>query len=540
MTDESENVPKSKIRPFLPLYFSLVLITGLLFGYFFSQRTLQSLGDGGNDEGKINHLITYIKAHYVDTVNSTQLENKTIAAMLRSLDPHSDYIPASDFSAVSEPLEGNFDGIGVEFNILRDTIRVVNPINGGPSEKAGIRAGDRIVKVNGVTVAGIKITNKQVFEKLRGASGTTVKVSIQRGNDKRLIDYKIVRGKIPIYSLDIAYMVTADIGFIKISRFAGTTYQEYLDAFNKLTHQGMKKLILDLRGNGGGYLKAAVDIADEFLSEGLMIVYTKGRTHPREEYKATTKGGFENNKIVVLIDEGSASASEIVAGALQDNDRAVIVGRRSFGKGLVQNQMDLPDGSAVRLTVARYYTPTGRCIQKPYDKGLEDYYNEEYTRYENGELYHADSMKVDKSQQFRTPAGKIVYGGGGITPDAFVPIDTIKFNPIVNRLNYHGVLNSFAFDFADKQRDQMLKQYTSAKQFIKDYKVDETTITSLKNYLTTQNKDIKVQLIGQEKGLHLLLKALIGRHLYDRDAYYPVLYSDDSAVLKAQEELNKP
>lgn len=540
MTDESENVPKSKIRPFLPLYFSLVLITGLLFGYFFSQRTLQSLGDGGNDEGKINHLITYIKAHYVDTVNSTQLENKTIAAMLRSLDPHSDYIPASDFSAVSEPLEGNFDGIGVEFNILRDTIRVVNPINGGPSEKAGIRAGDRIVKVNGVTVAGIKITNKQVFEKLRGASGTTVKVSIQRGNDKRLIDYKIVRGKIPIYSLDIAYMVTADIGFIKISRFAGTTYQEYLDAFNKLTHQGMKKLILDLRGNGGGYLKAAVDIADEFLSDGLMIVYTKGRTHPREEYKATTKGGFENNKIVVLIDEGSASASEIVAGALQDNDRAVIVGRRSFGKGLVQNQMDLPDGSAVRLTVARYYTPTGRCIQKPYDKGLEDYYNEEYTRYENGELYHADSMKVDKSQQFRTPAGKIVYGGGGITPDAFVPIDTIKFNPIVNRLNYHGVLNSFAFDFADKQRDQMLKQYTSAKQFIKDYKVDETTITSLKNYLTTQNKDIKVQLIGQEKGLHLLLKALIGRHLYDRDAYYPVLYSDDSAVLKAQEELNKP
>ncbi len=540
MTDESENVPKSKIRPFLPLYFSLVLITGLLFGYFFSQRTLQSLGDGGNDEGKINHLITYIKAHYVDTVNSTQLENKTIAAMLRSLDPHSDYIPASDFSAVSEPLEGNFDGIGVEFNILRDTIRVVNPINGGPSEKAGIRAGDRIVKVNGVTVAGIKITNKQVFEKLRGASGTTVKVSIQRGNDKRLIDYKIVRGKIPIYSLDIAYMVTADIGFIKISRFAGTTYQEYLDAFNKLTHQGMKKLILDLRGNGGGYLKAAVDIADEFLSDGLMIVYTKGRTHPREEDKATTKGGFENNKIVVLIDEGSASASEIVAGALQDNDRAVIVGRRSFGKGLVQNQMDLPDGSAVRLTVARYYTPTGRCIQKPYDKGLEDYYNEEYTRYENGELYHADSMKVDKSQQFRTPAGKIVYGGGGITPDAFVPIDTIKFNPIVNRLNYHGVLNSFAFDFADKQRDQMLKQYTSAKQFIKDYKVDETTITSLKNYLTTQNKDIKVQLIGQEKGLHLLLKALIGRHLYDRDAYYPVLYSDDSAVLKAQEELNKP
>lgn len=301
----------------------------------------------------------------------------------------------------------------------------------------------------------------------------------------------------------------------------------------------MKKLILDLRGNGGGYLKAAVDLADEFLADGLMIVYTKGRTHPREEYKASTRGGFENNKIVVLIDEGSASASEIVAGALQDNDRAVIVGRRSFGKGLVQNQMDLPDGSAVRLTVARYYTPTGRCIQKPYDKGLEEYYNEEYNRYENGELYSADSMKVDKSQAFKTPGGKTVYGGGGITPDIFVAVDTVKFNPLVNRLNYHGVLNSFAFDFADKQREQLLKTYPSAKEFITRYAINDNVITALKVYVAQQNKELKVQLLGNEKGLHTLLKALIGRHLYDRDAYYPVLYNDDSAVLKAQEALNK-
>jgi len=539
MTEESEKVTKNRVHPLLPFYFSIVLALGIVFGYFLSKHTFSESSDSSKEEDKISHLLTYIKAHYVDTINTTQLENKTITAMLRSLDPHSDYIPASDFSAVSEPLEGNFDGIGVEFNILRDTIRVVNPISGGPSEKAGIRAGDRIVKVNGVTVAGVKITTKQVFEKLRGASGTSVKVGIQRGSDKRLIEYKIVRGKIPIYSLDIAYMVSAEIGLIKISRFASTTYKEYLEAFNKLSRQGMKKLILDLRGNGGGYLKAAVDLADEFLADGLMIVYTKGRTHPREEYKASTRGGFENNKIVVLIDEGSASASEIVAGALQDNDRAVIVGRRSFGKGLVQNQMDLPDGSAVRLTVARYYTPTGRCIQKPYDKGLEEYYNEEYNRYENGELYSADSMKVDKSQAFKTPGGKTVYGGGGITPDIFVAVDTVKFNPLVNRLNYHGVLNSFAFDFADKQREQLLKTYPSAKEFITRYAINDNVITALKVYVAQQNKELKVQLLGNEKGLHTLLKALIGRHLYDRDAYYPVLYNDDSAVLKAQEALNK-
>ena len=538
MTEESEKVSKHKVNPFLPFYFSIILVLGIVFGYFLSKHTSYESTETTSEESKINHLLTYIRAHYVDTINTTQLENKTITAMLRSLDPHSDYIPASDFSSVSEPLEGNFDGIGVEFNILRDTIRVVNPISGGPSEKAGIRSGDRIVKVNGVTVAGVKITNKQVFEKLRGASGTTVKVAIQRGSDRRLIDYKIIRGKIPIYSLDIAYMVSTDIGLIKISRFASTTYKEYLEAFNKLSRQGMKKLILDLRGNGGGYLKAAVDLADEFLSDGLMIVYTKGRTHPKEEYKATTRGGFENNKIVVLIDEGSASASEIVAGALQDNDRAVIVGRRSFGKGLVQNQLDLPDGSAVRLTVARYYTPTGRCIQKPYDKGLEDYYNEEYARIENGELYSADSIHVDKTQAFKTPGGKTVYGGGGITPDIFVGVDTLKFNPIVNRLNYHGVLNSFAFDFADKQREQLLKAFTSAKEFVNHYTINDTVISALKVYVSQQSKDFKLQLTGTEKGLETILKALIGRHLYDRDAYYPVLYSSDSAVIKAQEALN--
>jgi len=543
MSEPSENKENSfyqkKHTPFMPLYFAMVLAIGIVFGYSLTQRNKREVSINEEDSNKINNLISYIKAHYVDTINQIQIENTTIASMLRSLDPHSDYIPASDFNSVTEPLEGNFDGIGVEFNILRDTIRVVNPIQGGPSEKAGIRAGDRILKVNGLKVAGIGITNKEVFEKLRGESGTKVNLSIQRGANKDLIDFKIIRGKIPIYSVDVAYMLTKEIGLIKISRFAGTTFDEYLEAFNKLSQLGMKKLVLDLRGNGGGYLKTAVQIADEFLADGLMIVYTQGRTHPKEEYKATTKGGFENNSLVVLIDEGSASASEIVAGALQDNDRATIIGRRSFGKGLVQNQLDLPDGSAVRLTVARYYTPTGRCIQKPYNKGLENYFNEEYSRFENGELYNADSIKTDKSQQFRTPGGKIVYGGGGIVPDKFIAIDTIKFNPIVNKLNYHGILNSFAFDYADRNRESVLKVYTSAQKFISDFKVTEAVIKDLVAYLKLQQDYKNFALNGNEEGLRILLKALIGRHLYDREAYYPVIFSEDTAILESINELNK-
>ena len=524
----------------MPLYFALALAAGVVIGYFFTfgENVGKSAAVHSKASGnKISNLLDYIEMQYVDTVNREQLENKTILSMLKSLDPHSDFIPAADFEAVNEPLEGGFDGIGVEFNIIDDTIRVVTPIIGGPSEKLGVKAGDKIVKVNGKNVAGIKITTKQVFEKLRGKSGSLVTVSILRANIKKTLEFNITRGKIPIYSIDVAYMIKPGIGFIKISRFANTTYDEYLKAFNELSKQGMKKLILDLRGNGGGFLKAAVDLADEFLMNGLQIVYTEGKAHPKKVYNATSRGGFERNPLVVLIDEGSASASEIVAGALQDNDRATIIGRRSFGKGLVQDQIDLPDGSAVRLTIARYYTPTGRCIQKPYDKSLDEYYNEEYERYEHGELYNADSIKVDKSKQYRTPAGKIVYGGGGIVPDIFVPLDTTKFSHSVNKLYYSGLLNTFAFEYTDTHRGELMSNYKSAQDFILKYNVGDKEIKALKSYLAT--KKFASEFSGSEKGFTQILKALIGRNLFDKDAYYPILNQNDAAILKGVEVLEK-
>ncbi len=532
-----------KYNPFTPLYFAIVMAIGVIIGYYFTFNSnfspkFHNATSNTSSQSKINNLLEYIELQYVDTVNKMQLENKTILAMLKSLDPHSDFIPASDFNAVNEPLEGNFDGIGIEFNIINDTVRVINPIIGGPSEKLGIKAGDKLVNVNGKKIAGIKITNKQVFEKLRGKSGSVVTVSVLRSNSTKEIDFKITRGKIPIYSIDIAYMLNPGIGYIKLSRFATNTYDEYLKAFNDLSNRGMKKLILDLRGNGGGFLKTAVELADEFLMEGLQIVYTEGRAHPKKVYNATSRGGFEKNDLVVLIDEGSASASEIVAGALQDNDRATIIGRRSFGKGLVQDQIDLPDGSAVRLTIARYYTPTGRCIQKPYTNGADDYYNEEYERFEHGELYSADSIKVDSTKQYRTPAGKIVYGGGGIVPDLFVPLDTLKYSTLVNRLFYNGILNTFAFEFTDQHRQNLLSSYKSATNFIQKYTVSEVEITSLKNYMAGKKFNL-TSFIGNERGFKSILKALIGRNLFDKDAYYPILNQNDNAVLKAIEVLNR-
>lgn len=524
----------------MPLYFALVLAAGVGIGYYFTFNANFSGNSASfhskTNGNKISNLLDYIELQYVDTVNREQLENKTILSMLKSLDPHSDFIPASDFSAVNEPLEGNFDGIGVEFNITDDTIRVVTPIIGGPSEKLGIKAGDKIIKVNGKNVAGTKITTKQVFEKLRGKSGSMVMVSVLRANIKKPIEFNIERGKIPIYSIDVAYMVKPDIGFIKISRFASTTYDEYIKAFNDLSKQGMKKLILDLRGNGGGFLKTAVELADEFLMNGLQIVYTEGKSHPKKIYNASSRGGFEKNGLVVLIDEGSASASEIVAGALQDNDRATIIGRRSFGKGLVQDQIDLPDGSAVRLTIARYYTPTGRCIQKPYNKSLDEYYNEEYERFEHGELYNADSIKVDKTKQYRTPAGKIVYGGGGIVPDIFVPLDTTKYGHSINKLYYSGVINTFAFEYTDVNRNTLKNAYKNANDFITKFTVGDKEINALKAYLVVK-KVPAPNFNGNEKGFAQILKALIGRNLFDKDAYYPIMNQNDNAILKAVDVL---
>lgn len=544
MQDENQTNEKPKGNPFLPLWFSLVLIVGLAGGYFFSFNSslpgLNGKSQSGNVYTKITSLLEYIKLDYVDTINEKQLVEKTVTSMLQSLDPHSAYIPAEDFKQVNEGLEGNFEGIGIEFNLINDTIRVITPISGGPSEKLGIKAGDKVIKVDGKTVAGIKITNKDVFEKLRGAEGSQVLVTILRGGVAKPIDFKITRGEIPLYSIDISYIIKPGIGYMKINRFAATTYKEYLSAFNALSKKGMKKLILDLRGNPGGFLKAAVDIADEFLMNGLQIVYTEGRSNPKKVYRSTSRGSFENNPLVILIDEGSASASEIVAGAAQDNDRATIIGRRSFGKGLVQDQQSLPDGSAVRLTVARYYTPTGRCIQKPYEHGTEEYYKEEIDRYNDGEMLKADSGKIDKTKKFVTPGGKIVYGGGGIMPDIFVSMDTAKYSAFVNRLFYTGLITEFSFGYSDKYRAEIQKKY-KADKFVTDFVLSDNAITEF--YGLLQKKKIEIPDSEKTKSnanLKQLIKALVGRNLYDKDAYYPIINQTDNSLKKAIETLEKP
>ncbi|MFM7722494.1 MAG: S41 family peptidase, partial [Bacteroidota bacterium] len=375
----------------------------LLLSAAFSLKSW-SQPDPAQSTEKFNALINYIEGLYVDTVDSKKLTEAAIVALLAELDPHSTYISAEELQEANEPLEGSFDGIGVQFNILRDTIMVVEPIPGGPSEKLGIRAGDKIVSVDGINMAGIGIKNNDVFKKLRGPRGTKVKVGIQRKGNKDLLVYEITRDKIPIYSIDASFMVDDEVGYVKVSRFAKTTPEELTKALKKLKGQGMKDLILDLQDNGGGMLSAAIDMCDEFLNGDKLVVFTQGRSFPKEEYRARpkVKGNFEEGRLVVLIDESSASASEIVSGAIQDWDRGVIVGRRSFGKGLVQRPIPLPDGSAVRLTVQKYYTPAGRCIQKPYEKGLEDYEQDYLRRLKSGEFFHADSIKFSENDKFET------------------------------------------------------------------------------------------------------------------------------------------
>lgn len=524
----------------MPIVFALVLIGGIFIG------TRLNFMQGGRSavtdmpaSGKVNQLLDYIEEQYVDTVNRAQLMDKVLSEMLQNLDPHSAYIPASDLKEMNESLQGNFDGIGIEFNIIKDTIRVITALSGGPSEALGIQAGDKIVKIEGKNVAGVNISNNDVVGKLRGPGGTKVNISIMRKGSPKPIDFTITRGKIPLYSVDVAYMVTPEIGYIKISRFAATTYDEYMDAFEKLQKQGMKKMILDLRGNPGGYLEAAVNLADEFLPIDKLIVYTEGKANPKREFHSSSRGGFEKNELVVLIDEGSASASEIVAGAVQDNDRATVIGRRSFGKGLVQEQSEFPDGSAVRLTIARYYTPTGRSIQKPYKDGIEAYYNEEIERMNHGELQSVDSIRFADSLKYITPAGKIVYGGGGIMPDIFVPLDTASRSFYLGEVNYNGLINQFAFDYADRERDK-LRAYKNFSNYNKSFAVsnallEEFVVFAAKNGVARNDADIK----RSDKLLRAQLKALIGRNIWGNEGFYPVINGVDNTFLKAIDVLNQ-
>ena len=531
-------------NPFLPLFFALVLIIGIFVGIRLNRNSqqnelLQLFSNEKNNGNKLDELLDYVLREYVDTLERDSLTDVTIETLLGNLDPHSAYIPASDLQATNEPLNGNFEGIGVEFNLLRDTIYVVTAIPGGPSEKAGLKSGDKIIFVDGKKVAGIKITNEMVFKYLKGKGGTIVKIGVLRYGTSKIEYFKITRGRIPIYSVDAAYMMDSITGFIKISRFASTTYQEFDNALSKLEKQGLKQLILDLRGNPGGFLDAAIDISDEFLPKGKMIVYTQGKNKPRQNSISSEKGRFEKQKLAILIDENSASASEIVAGAVQDNDRGVIIGRRSFGKGLVQEQTEFKDGSAIRLTIARYFTPSGRCIQKPYENGrIEDYYQDEMERYDTGELVNADSVKLNKKLKYTTPAGKVVYGGGGIMPDYFIPIDTTKVSRYISELLYKNVINDFALEYVNKNRTQL--KYSSAKEFNQQFKVNTPLINELKSY--ANKNDIKSSASDLGKGLDLLsthLKAYIAKDIFNQEAWFFVKNANDDACKKALLMLSK-
>ena len=522
---------KKKLNFRIPFMFALVVAFATFVGFRYAQKEHPQKETDPKD--KIEEILRLINKDYVDEPDKKRITDAAITAMLKELDPHSVYIPVSEVKAANEGLEGNFEGIGVEFNILNDTIIVVSPISGGPSEQLGIRSGDKIIKIDGKKVAGVGFKNEDVFKNLRGKKGTQVKVSIYRSGEAQLIDFVITRDKIPIYSIDASYMAEPGIGYIKINRFSGTTMDEFRSAMTKLRGQGMKDLILDLRGNPGGYLNAAKDLADEFLSRGKMIVYTEGRSFPRQEYKSTAMGSFEQGKLAVLIDEGSASASEIVSGALQDCDRAIVIGRRSFGKGLVQEPYTLQDGSQVRLTIARYYTPSGRNIQRSYKKGYEDYSEDQERRIEKGELFNKDSIKLDTSKVYHTIAGRTVYGGGGIMPDIFIPLDTTESSSYLNRLANKGAFNEFVLSYTDKHRTA-LNAYKSFEDFNKHFEVTADMMKDFTEY--GEKKGVKKDAKGYNRSADYIkveLKALFARELFHNDGFYEVLNRKNSAYLKA-------
>ncbi len=531
---------------YLPFAFAMVLAIGLYFGSRIQfQSKISSLsGSISNNvhpiqHNKINAVLDYIQSEYVDSVSESKLTDQTIQSLLQELDPHSYYITAEEYAAMNEPLMGDFEGIGIEFSIQKDTIVVIAPIAGGPSEILGIQSGDRIVYIDSELVAGIGITNKDVMNKLRGQRGTKVNVKVLRHGLPKLIPIEITRDKIPIYSVDAAYMLTKTCGYIKISRFSKNTIDELKVAGRKLIESGLTELILDLRGNGGGFLDAAVQVADEFITGGKLIVYTKGRARKKEMYYAAAGGMFEKSNLVVLVDEGSASASEIVAGAIQDNDRGLIIGRRTFGKGLVQEQTPLwPDGSSIRLTVARYYTPTGRCIQKPYKKGSKTYYNDYYKQLNNGEFLTIDSLSIPDSEKYKTAAGKTVYGGGGIMPDIIIPYDSLHNTYYFAEIVYRGILQQFAFNYSDKNRN-MLNKYSSFEEFKNSFFINRGLLNEFIIYADKEGVEKKENEI--ERSLPLIknrLKAYIARNIWQNDGFYPLINEIDPAIKVAKRSLS--
>ena len=502
---------------------AIILAVYLGFKLGKNQATLQSRSiEVRTPISKLDNILRLIATKYIDSVSISDIIESSIPMIVEHLDPHSTYIPAQDFAEINEPLQGNFEGIGITFNMTNDTIIVINTISGGPSSRVGIEAGDRILRINDSLVAGRKIDSDSIVKKLKGPSGSKVSLDIQRQGFDKEIPFTITRAKIPIKSIDVAYMVNEDIGFIKISKFSRTTYEEFIAAINKLKKQGMKKIILDLRDNTGGYLDQVIGIINEFFSEKVLIVYTEGYNSKRDNAYSRGKGRCADIPIMVLINESSASASEILAGAIQDNDRGEIVGRRSFGKGLVQEPITFSDGSGLNLTVSRYYTPTGRCIQKPYDKGLKKYYHELYDRLLNNEFFERDSIHFNDSLKYTTPKGKIVYGGGGIMPDIFVPLDTIgNSNQFFRLIAQKNLAYNFVLNYTDMNREKIngITDFKELDDFLKTQNIFDKFLT----YAARNGVNVKSNELAEAKQiLEPQLLALIGRNTpLDDEGFYP-------------------
>jgi len=528
----------TRFSVYIPVLIAVSVVLGIMIGYRLTSNS-------GNNipliskSSKLEAIIELIQNAYVDSISTDTLVEKTIPQLLKNLDPHTAYIPAKEMVEVEEEMRGNFGGIGVQFSIQNDTVMVVDVVSGGPSSKLGILPGDRIVTVNDTTLAGAGLKNEKVLSKLRGEKGTKVKVGIKRKGFKELIPFDITRGDIPIYSVDVNYMIDAETGYIKVSRFAEQTYHEFMTGMEKLSQQGMKNVIVDLRGNPGGYLNAVIRMVNEFLDKGELIVYTEGNSQARKTYQADSRGAFRDKGVVVLIDDFSASASEIFAGAIQDNDRGWIVGRRSFGKGLVQEQIPFNDGSAVRLTVARYYTPSGRCIQKPYDKGNDEYYRDIMDRAIHGEFQKVDSIKYKDTVKYKTLGGRIVYGGGGVMPDFFIPADTLGFSEYYSKITQKGLVYQFALDYADSNRKELskLKSVSEFESFFKKTNVLNLFVAFAdKKGVKPNQADLKIssQIIDSQ------VKAYIARNIIGEEGFYPIIKNIDKPLLEAIDKSKLP
>ena len=511
----------------------LFIVCSLLcFSTAYGQRMTESLH-------KLQYAEMVINSLYVDSVDEVKLVEDGIRGMLSKLDPHSSYSTPKEVKELKEPLDGNFEGIGVQFNMMEDTLIVIQPVTNGPSERVGIIAGDRIVSVNDTAIAGVKMSKEEIMKRLRGPKGTKVELGVVRSGIGETLKFTVVRDKIPVHSIDATYMIRPGIGYIRIGNFSATTHQEFIESLRQLKAQGMQHLILDLQENGGGYLKAAVDIADEFLHRGDIIVYTNGRRVPRTDYTANGNGAFMDGRVVVLVDSYTASAAEIVTGAIQDQDRGLVVGRRTFGKGLVQRPIDLPDGSMIRLTIAHYYTPSGRCIQKPYTKGdVKDYAMDMVNRLKSGELTNADSIHFVDSLKYETlREHRTVYGGGGIMPDYYVPLDTTLYTPFHRQLAAKGIIIQQNLRFVDNHRKELKARWKDFADFKQNYEVPQSLVDAVVAEGEKQNVKPKDEAELQKTlpYLRLQMKALIARDIWEMSEYFSIFNESSEIVKKALE-----